>query len=149
MKKKFGFDIHGVIDALPEVFAVMTQLLVAAGHEVHILTGSKWDQKIEDDLRSWGIHWTHHFSITDYHISINTPMRYDPDPEHPWIDTGDKEQDNILWDRAKADYCMREGIHFHIDDTMRYNDYFSTPFCRMWTHNNKPKPAYKDARLLA
>lgn len=145
---KFGFDIHGVVDSLPEVFSVLTNLLVEAGHEVHILTGSKWSPSIEDDLRKMSIKWTHHFSITDHHISIGTPMRYDPNPDHPWIDTGSEDQDNILWDKSKADYCELHGIHLHIDDTKRYNDYFATPFARMWTHNNKPKPSYKSDRHM-
>lgn len=149
MKLKFGFDIHGVIDAMPDVFALLSNLLVDAGHEVHILTGSKWNDAIEQNLHDMGLKWTHHFSITDHHISIGTPMKYDPNPEHPWIDTGDKDQDNVLWDKAKADYCQLHEIDLHIDDTMRYNDYFTTPFARLWTHNNRPKPAYKDDRHLA
>lgn len=146
---KFGFDIHGVIDALPKVFSVMTTLLVDNGHEVHIMTGSKWNEDIENQLKSMGVKWTHHFSITDHHISCGTPMRYDPNPDHPWINTGNPDEDNRLWDCAKGEYCQKHGIDFHIDDTMRYNDHFCTPFARLWTHNNKPKAAHKDQRHLA
>ncbi len=144
---KLAFDIHGVVDSLPKLFSIISTLLVENNNEIHILTGSKWSKKIEDELENFGIKYTHHFSITDYHISINTPMRY-ADANNPWIDTGDKEQDNILWDRAKADYCAKHEIDLCIDDTMRYNEYFTTPFARLWTHNNKPKAAHKDVRHL-
>ena len=29
-----------------------------------------------------------------------------------------------------------------------YNDYFTTPFCRLWSHNNQPKSPHKDVRHL-
>lgn len=144
---KIALDIHGCVDSLPELFSAISELLVDNKHEIHILTGSKWNKKIEDELESYGIKYTHHFSITDYHLSIGTPMRYE-DKNNPWIDTGDKDQDNILWDRAKADYCTRHQIDLCIDDTMRYNEYFTTPFARLWTHTNTPKPIYKDKRHL-
>lgn len=39
-------------------------------------------------------------------------------------------------------------ISLHIDDALIYNDHFTTPFCRLWTHNNKPKSSKKDLRHL-
>lgn len=39
---KIGLDFHGVIDADPEFFAVETELLIKAGHEVHIITGHEY-----------------------------------------------------------------------------------------------------------
>ena len=44
------------------------------------------------------------------------------------------------------EYCREHGISFHIDDTLIYNDFFTTPFTRLWTHNNKPKAPSKDVR---
>ena len=82
---KLAFDIHGVVDSLPELFSVISKLLVENKHEIHILTGSKWSKKVEDQLEKYGIKYTHHFSITDYHLSIGTPMRYST-PDDPWKD---------------------------------------------------------------
>lgn len=148
-KLKIAIDIHGVIDSLPELFSLITELMVGANHEVHVLTGSKWNKEIEDQLESFGIKYTHHFSITDYHLSIGTKMRYST-PNDPWIETGDKKQDEILWDRTKGDYCEKHKIDLCIDDTLRYNDYFKngTAFARLWTHTNTPKPKHKDKRHL-
>jgi hypothetical protein len=53
-----------------------------------------------------------------------------------------------LWDSAKAEYCRDAGIDLHLDDTKRYNDFFTTPFARIWTHNNKPKGDHRDERHL-
>ena len=41
MKKvmKIALDIHGVCDANPEFFALISKLLVSDGHEVIIITG--------------------------------------------------------------------------------------------------------------
>lgn len=136
---KFGFDIHGVIDALPEVFAEMTRTLVDSGHEVHILTGSMWKKEIEDELRGYGIKWTHHFSIADYRIKHCPEIVTFDEKGNPWMPAD-------LWDSAKAEYCREHGISLHLDDTKRYNDFFTTPFARVWTHNNKPKGEHRDER---
>jgi len=74
--------------------------------------------------------YTKIFSITDYHKQINTPTK----GFHPKF--GFALIEDELWDKTKADYCRRENIDFHIDDTLAYNDYFTTPFCRLWLHNN-------------
>lgn len=140
--KKFGFDLHGVIDSIPETFSAMTKSLVKSGHEVHILTGSRITEDLKILLKSYDVEWTHLMSIVDYNISKGVPIRYDEKGD-PWID--DKE----IWDKTKAEYCQLHQIDLHIDDTTIYNDYFKTPFARIWTHNNKPKGSHKDRRHLA
>lgn len=145
---KFAFDIHGCIDSMPKLFSFLSNLLVDNGCEVHILTGSIWTDKVEEELKNYGIKYTHHFSITDHHLSIGTKMRYDEGTGNPWINTGDENQDNILWDKSKAEYCEKHKIDLCIDDTTRYNDYFTTPFARLWTHSNHPKSAHRDKRHL-
>lgn len=138
---KFGFDIHGVCDALPEVFGPLTTLLVEAGHEVHILTGSMWTDKIDEELRGYGVRYTHKFSISDYRIAQGHEVTFD-EKGTPWM-TGE------LWDSAKGEYCMEQGINLHLDDTLKYNDYFKTPFVRVWTHNGNHKGAHRDPRHMA
>lgn len=36
----FGFDVDGTITAAPQAFAAMASALLAAGHEVHVITGT-------------------------------------------------------------------------------------------------------------
>ena len=113
---KFGFDIHGVLDTHPEVYAAMTQALVAAGHEVHVITGAVWTEAMEESLTSKGIEWTHFFSITTYHEEKG-------DVEVRWVD-GKPWMDSDVWNETKAVYCREENIAWLIDDSPVYGKYF-------------------------
>lgn len=139
-RMRFGFDVHGVIDALPETFAELTETLVQRGHEVHILTGSMWTDEIEKQLKDMGVVWTHKFSISDYRIAQGRDVTFDANGR-PWM-TAD------LWDSAKAEYCREKDINLHLDDTKRYNDFFTTPFARVWTHNGKGKGEHRAERHM-
>ena len=109
--------------------------------EIHIITGGTTD-KDKQLLKDYHIQYTHFFSITDYHTSIETPT-HGTHPKYHFPMISDED-----WDKTKADYCRREGIDLHIDDTLLYNEYFTTPFCRLWSHNNKQKGQHKDPRHL-
>ena len=119
MIKKIGFDVHGVIDSDPEFFSLLIQDLLKTGWEVHIITG-KAQETVEKELQLMNITYTHLFSIADYHKNISTVINYD-EKGNPWMD-------KKLWDRTKGDYCLRENILLHIDDTERYKNYFKTNF---------------------
>lgn len=138
---KIGLDLHGVIDSMPEFFSFFTKAVIDAGGEIHILTGGTTDKDIQL-LNDYNIKWTHFFSISDYHKEKGTPT----DGIHPKY--GFPQISDYEWDRTKGDYCKKWNIDLHIDDTLAYNDYFTTPFCRMWSHNNKPKGDHKDPRHL-
>jgi len=127
--KKFGFDIHGVLDDLPETFVALNSALYNAGHEIHIITGISANKYVLQELLDFGIRWHKFFSIVDYHKSIGTPIQYG-NGGLPWLD-------RELWDRTKADYCRKMGIDLHFDDTGTYEPYFTTPFARVWTKNNR------------
>jgi hypothetical protein len=64
-KLKLGLDFHGVIDTFPEMIAEMSRMFVAAGHEVHVITGLKRDAIVQKGLDDFGIHYTHYFSIVE------------------------------------------------------------------------------------
>ncbi len=118
---KFGFDVHGVIDKNPEFFGEFTKMLVAAGHEVHVITGARLRQ-VEPILKAAGVAYTHFFSIVENEEKKGLhPIDWDATGEHPYMDRN-------VWNIAKADYCKEQGIHLHIDDTPHYGDHFSTPF---------------------
>lgn len=144
MSKKFklGIDWHGVLDALPETISFLAKAIIANGGEVHIITGMTWNQKCIDMLHEFDIPFTHHFSIFDYHRSIGSEI------------VGHHERFNIpkiddtVWDKTKGYYCRDNDITLHIDDTLIYNDFFTTPFARLWTHNKNPKGEHKDIRHI-
>ena len=113
---KIGLDFHGVINVEPEFFAIETDLLIKAGHEIHIITGNEYNKKLRDYLKSHGIQWTHLFSMVTYHKEIGTKITYDAKGD-PWMD-------DVLWNPTKADYCLREEIDFIIDDSDIYFKFF-------------------------
>lgn len=138
---RVGIDLHGVITDMPEFFSFFTKAMIAAGAEIHIITGGA----TEDDkklLEEHDIRYTHFFSIVDYHKQKNTPT-FGKHPKYGFDMISNEE-----WDKTKGDYCREHNITLHIDDTLIYNNYFTTPFCRLWTHTNKPKPEHKDPRHL-
>jgi hypothetical protein len=114
-----GFDFHGVLDKY-KVFRKLTNLLVTAGHGVHIITGEENTPGFREKLDDLCISRTNIFSITSYHKKKGTSIRYDKNGE-PWIDRD-------LWNKTKADYCRRNKINLHIDDSAVYGEYFTTPF---------------------
>jgi len=117
---KLGLDVHGVLDGRhKEFFAVLSNLFVNGGHEVHIITGSTENSELKLMLESNGITWTHFFSIADYNKRIGTKIVYLED--HPWMDAE-------IWNKTKGDYCEREQIDLMIDDSDSYWKYFKTPY---------------------
>ena len=142
-KFKLGLDIHGVVDAMPEFFSFLTDSFIKNGGEVHIITGGKWDKEFENLLNSYGVKWTHKFSIYDYLVENNYEKTGEVQFPDGTIQSKFKNED---WDSVKGVYCADNNITLHIDDTMIYNDYFKTPFARLWTHNNNPKSPSKDVR---
>lgn len=136
---KIGLDLHGVIDSIPEFFSFFTKAIIDAGGEVHIITGGTSEKDIKL-LEKYNIKWTHFFSISDYHMKKGTPT-FGNHPKYGFPQISDDE-----WDKTKGEYCSKNGINLHIDDTLIYNDYFKTPFCRLWTHNGQVKD--KDNRHM-
>jgi hypothetical protein len=142
-KPKLGLDLHGVVDSMPEFFAFLTNAIVSAGGEVHILTGGSWTEELEGQVKSYGITWTHKFSVYDHLIEIGSKTTGEivfPDG------TVQKKFENGAWDNVKGDYCREHNISLHIDDTLIYNDFFTTPYARLWSHSNNPKAPHKDVR---
>jgi len=126
--KKIGLDIHGVCDSNPEFFSDLSKDLVSTGWEVHIITGPTKAKAIPE-LEKYKITYTHFFSIEDYHIARHTPMSYD-EKGNPWMD---KE----TWDKTKGEYCQREGVLLHLDDTEKYKAYFKTSFASYSAFNKR------------
>ena len=138
---KLGLDLHGVVSDMPEFFSFLTNILIKAGCEVHLITGGMSPED-EETLKKYGVRYTHYFSIVDYHTEKQTPT-YGKHPVYGFDMISDEE-----WDKTKGDYCREHNIDLHIDDTLMYNKFFTTPFCRFWSHNNHNKPINKDPRHL-
>ncbi len=142
---KLGLDIHGGVDALPEFFSFLTESFIKNGGEVHIITGGRWDSEFETMLNNFNIKWTHKFSVYDYLKEVGADqsgkIRF-PDG------TIQRKFNDEDWDKVKGEYCKKNGINLHIDDTLAYNNHFTTPFARLWTHSGQPKSPHKDIRHI-
>jgi hypothetical protein len=144
-KFKLGLDVHGVIDGMPDFFSFLTDSFIKNGGEVHIITGGRWDSDFEKQLNDFGIKWTHKFSVYDYlkdsDAEVIGKVQF-PDG------TIQKKFKNEDWDKIKGQYCKENAINLHIDDTLIYNNFFETPFGRLWTHSGQQKAPHKDVRHM-
>ena len=93
----FGFDIDGTISAAPDIFATIMRSLIAAGHGVHVLSGTgdtvitdHYDRRREQ-LAAWGIPYT--------------ALKIVCNPHHL---------------QAKADYCREHDIVMMFEDSVPY-----------------------------
>lgn len=137
---KVGLDIHGVINKYPERFKKLSQRLRVVTEltrelkmvdvegdkwedEVHIITGSMQTEELIQEIRGYGIWYTHFFSVSDYLISQGHTPSWSS-PNDPWFNKD-------VWTRAKGDYCARVGIDMHFDDSRVYCKYFpeTTMYC--------------------
>jgi len=140
---KLGLDIHGVIDSNPESFAFLSQSVLAAGGEVHIITGGSWTPELESLVRDSGVAWTAAFSVYDYLVDSGVgsigKIRF-PDG------TIQDKFDSDLWDSIKGGYCKYKEIDLHIDDTESYAKYFTTPFLLYKSSSDFEKISHMDIR---
>ena len=131
-KFKLGIDVHGVIDDMPMEFSFLTECIISSGGEVHIITGGSWDSDLEESVKKTGVKWTHVFSVYDYLIKSEEEVY----GVYNFSDgTTQKRFKDDVWNRVKADYCKKNRISLHIDDTSVYGEYFTTPFARLYTKN--------------
>jgi hypothetical protein len=133
---KIGLDIHGCIDYDPEFFSELSRTLIALGHEVHITTGSFITDKIKEELKSYGMEWTHLWSISDYYKNKPGIELWLDEKGRPWVD-------EELWNMAKGDYAKSQQLDLCIDDTEIYKKYFSTSIalCNIINKNGKVRSA--------
>ena len=116
---KIGLDFHGVITDNPQYFSDFTKEAVERGYEIHIITGGPADV-VKSMLDDWKISYTTIFAILDFYNHLG---------QVKYFDNGEFKVEETLWNTAKARYCEENGISFHIDDSVTYAQWFSTPFC--------------------
>lgn len=116
---KIGLDYHGVIDKNPSYFAAFCAEARRRGHLIYIITGGP-AVKIKQLLTKYNVEYDFIFAISDYYQALGK-VEQSPD--------GDLIVPKHLWNMAKAEFCRRNHINFHIDDSVDYLHWFSTPFC--------------------
>lgn len=120
MSAKIGIDFHGVIDAQPELFAEFCREIRKRGVKVYIISGGP-EKDVARCLANHGIEYDGLWAIYDYYAALG---------QVTWFDDGSFQVPTEMWNRAKAEYCAREKIDFHIDDSPVYGKYFAAPYCR-------------------
>lgn len=125
-KIKIGLDFHGVITDRPEYFSAFSKAVKERGYELHIITGGP-RKTVEDYLKSHNIYYTVVFAILDF---------YDAQGEVKYFSNGEFKVPDKLWNSAKAEYCLSQGINIHIDDGTQYEKWFTTPFCHYEAETN-------------
>lgn len=112
---RVGLDIHGCIDRFPEKFMHLSNNLMLNGHSVHIITGQPW-KEVKHKVEEAKISYSHHFSIVDYHRKVKDTKMWQDEKKTFWMD-------EKVWLRSKGEYCRREKIDVHFDDSYEYAEY--------------------------
>ncbi|MCM1323882.1 MAG: hypothetical protein NC218_06950 [Acetobacter sp.] len=120
MSAKIGIDFHGVIDAQPELFAAFCREIRKLGVQVYIISGGP-EKDVARCLQEHRIEYDGLWAILDYYETQGKVQRFDD---------GSFQVPTELWNRAKAEFCAREGIKFHIDDSPVYGKYFASSYCQ-------------------
>jgi len=140
---RLGLDIHGVIDTAPRFFSLITKLLMKNGHEVFVITGSHINKGLINELKYYGIQYDKLLSVSDYNIENGVSVSYDENG-NPWFS-------DEIWYKTKGILCEKYNIDFHIDDSDKYGDYFSTPYAKISITSdmaiNQKVPQYLKNRL--
>ncbi len=118
-KIKIGLDYHGVISRHPHCFSQLSKEVLSRGYELHIITGGP-QKIIENRLKQEHIYYSHIFAILDYYETLG---------EVKYFSNGEFKIDDMLWNKAKAEYCLKNNIDIHIDDSFCYGRWFNTPYC--------------------
>ena len=124
---KIGLDYHGVIDINKKYFADFCHKAKQRGHLIYIITGGP-KAKVDDSLQKSDIAYDMCFAISDYYQAMNKFVQ---------INDGKIIIPDNLWNMAKAEFCRRSQINIHIDDSLKYINWFSTPYCYYNKKDNK------------
>lgn len=118
---KIGIDLHAVITFDEKFFSEFSHAIVKSGGEIHVMTGSMITDKVIDELKNYGINYTHLFSIADYYKSKPDVVVWYDEQGRPWVS-------DELWNKAKGSYAQEQGLDLVLDDTEEYGKHFTTSF---------------------
>ena len=121
--KKISIDFHGVINTAPDFFAALMRILQENGVKVYVVSGGP-NAYIQEYLAEHLIPYDELWCIFDY-FNAREKVKVAAD--------GSFHIDDELWNKAKGDFCAREQIGVHIDDSTIYGKYFTTPYVRFNT----------------
>lgn len=122
---KVAFDVHGVLDTLPEYRELM-RTMFDYGHEIFIISGQPYDAEMVELLEKHDlIDWFHTYD------SVETYLLDTGEFEYEIVDDGKFWPDHI-WDPVKAKICEEHGIDMIFDNSPSY----AAEFKKVATHFN-------------
>ena len=120
MAGKIGIDFHGVISDAPEVFEIFCREIRKKNVKVYVISGGP-KKDVQTYLDEHHILYDEVWAILDF---------YSAQGKAEFFEDGSFKVDTALWNKAKAEYCAKENINFHIDDSNVFGQYFVTPYCK-------------------
>jgi len=128
--KSIGIDLHGVMDAKIEVFKYVTNILMAKGTKIYVVSGPDL-RSIQNELRGYGfkqdIHYAGVYSIVDYLKGKGVNMWQSKDKTW-WASDRD-------WWSAKAEICKEIPVEAMVDDNAGYAGYFRGSGIKFYLYN--------------
>lgn len=116
---KVAFDVHGVLDALPEYRALM-RTLYHANHEIYIISGQPLDAEIKELLVEHNLD-----GFYDEYRSVETYLLAQGNTDYE-IRDGQKFWADEHWDHIKAQICEEEYIDMIFDNSPSYAETFKS-----------------------
>ena len=113
---RIAFDVHGVLDTLPE-YRDLLRSLYLCDHSIYIISGQPLDDEMSEFLDEYDLtnYYDHYFSIETYLLDLNKP--YTDDGSGKFF--GDK-----VWNSVKAQICHDERIDMIFDNSVTYAETF-------------------------
>ena len=113
---KIAFDVHGVLDTLPEYRLMMRELWY--NHDVYIISGQPLDAEMQALLKDLKIdQWYHEYRSVETYLLEQGNTDYEiRDGQKFWVDE--------IWDPVKAQMCEEEDIDMIFDNSLSYAQTF-------------------------
>lgn len=119
---KIGVDFHGVLDTPPphdqDFWKKFTKAIVDSGNELHIITGTELTNNFLQLLKEMDISYTNIFSVSSFLIENGVKVE--------WRDNDNPYFNDLDWNKAKGEYCEKEKISLHFDDSDLYGEFFKS-----------------------
>ena len=114
---KIAFDVHGVLDTLPEYRELMKHLM-RTGNTIYIISGQPLDQDMEALLDEHGLwDYFHHYRSVETYLLEKGNNNYE-------VRNGQKFWADEHWDHVKALICEEEEIDMIFDNSLSYAQTF-------------------------
>ena len=114
---KIAFDVHGVLDTLPE-YRQLLRTMLRDGHTIYIISGQPLDEEMEAFLDKYDLYNKHH----EYR-SVETYLLEQGNFDYE-IRNGQKFWADEIWDPVKAQICKEEEIDMIFDNSLSYAQTF-------------------------